>query len=212
MRLHTTFLYAASLCTIQLVGGCGPAPAEIPVGEWAGRGTYVDYEAISVKGKQADTKQRAKDGSYETRLKITRARAYGREATVLEIHSGPRQLFNVEGEETSSVAVLVKLDTLDNGSILYAVYTEKAAALQPSEPREPSALPPGTLALATCIRSGRGPVLQVYYWTPERSLSFIDTFHFETDRVVKTGRFTDTRTSGSEEKLIEVYWVEELRR
>ena len=53
IRRARTFatLCCASACMAACMAGCATPPREIPIGEWAGTGTYVDYEAV---GADAD--------------------------------------------------------------------------------------------------------------------------------------------------------------
>jgi len=199
-------LFASSFLALT---GCGAGAAAIPLGEWKGTGTYVDYEAALAKDQPVALEQQARDKEYETTLSIRETKALGRDALVFAIHSKRGKLLNVGGEETKGEITLVKLKELKEGSGLYAVLTSGTGEAPKAE-----ADPARAIASATAIHSPRGLVVQVYYGrpTPNDPSCFTDTFHFLGDKVIKTGSFFTIQTTGAKQKLIKVWWVEELRR
>ena len=206
MKSHATMLCAAVVLSAAVLGGCG-TPGEIPAGSWAGQGTYVDYEGVLAAGRAAP-EERAASRGYETTLKITKTRAFGREALLFDIHSMRGKLFNVPDEETKLSGVLVLLRTLADGSALYAAFD--AEAVRSAGPD--ADLPAETAARATCVRTPRGAVLQLHYNRPGRDDGvFTDTFHFLPDRVVKTGSYAVGSGPEDSRKLARVWWVEDLR-
>jgi hypothetical protein len=200
---------ALALWAVVLLTGCASPPVTIPTGEWIGEGTYVDYEAVLAADAPA-ARQRSKDHRYETTLKIAKARAFGREVMVVDVHSKRGPLFNVPGEETKAKAVLVPLETLDNGAVLYATLDAKTA--EAPENRE-AALPPKTIAQATSTQTPNGLVLQLHYMGTGggEMRCFIDTFHFQADGVLKTGTLDTLSGPADERKVAKVWWVERLR-
>lgn len=207
MKYHATLFHAtATALFLTALVGCS-VPGEIPVGSWAGQGVYMDYEGVLAK-KQPLPEERAQSNSYQTTLKITKIRAFGRDALRFTILSKSGDLFNVPGHEVKLNGVLVTLRTLDNGSTLYAVFdSEKVKAVQAD-----ADLPPGTFAQATSMRTDRGVILQLHYTKPtERDSDVTDTFHFLSGRVIKTGSYVTYPRSGDKKKLVQIWWVEELR-
>jgi hypothetical protein len=198
----------AALAMLVSAAGCGLVPTTIPAGEWVGRGTYVDYEAVLTQENPAATTQRAKDGSYETTLRITSTRAFGREAWIVAIDSKRGKLFNIPGEETKGEVALVKLQALGNEAALYAVLDKETLDSQQGMSPQTS-LPADTVASAISLQTPAGLVLHVDYGI--RSLGFTDTFHFRPGgRVSKTGSISSWNKNGTEDKLMTVWWVEEL--
>ena len=55
--------------------GCNPALTAIPTGEWAGTGTYVEYQAIR-KG-EGKTESQSKSATYTTTLRIKEGDLHG---------------------------------------------------------------------------------------------------------------------------------------
>ena len=204
MKYHATLFHAAAAALfLTALAGCG-APGEIPVGSWAGRGVYMDYEGVLARN-QPVPEERAQSNSYQTTLKITEMRAFGRDALRFKIVSKSVGLFNVPREDVKIDGVLVALRTLDNGGTLYAVF-------DPEKVKADADLPPGTLAQATSMRTDRGAILQLHYSPPGSSDgAMIDTFHFLLAGVIKTGSYVTYSSVGEKKKLVRVWWVEELR-
>jgi len=196
--------HSAVALLLTALAGCG-VPTEIPAGNWAGQGIYVDYEGI-LSEKQPTPKERAKSNTYETTLKITKMRAFGRDALRFMIHSKSSNLFNGPSEDVKIDVVLVSLRTLPNGSTLYAAFSPKD--VEPAKADSP--LPSRTLPRATSTRTDGGVVLQLRYNPPHDDAPFTDTFHFLPTGVLKTGSFT-TYSGDDKKKLVRVWWVEELR-
>ncbi len=205
MKGDATLWCAAIVLSVAVMGGCG-TPGEIPAGNWAGEGTYVDYEGVFT-GEKPTPEERAASRTYETTLKIAKSRAFGREALLIDIHSRRGKLFNVPGDETRLSGVLVMLRTLPNGSALYAAFDANAVKSAGAS----AGLPPETLAGATSVRTERGLVLQMHYNRPGRDDGvFTDTFHFLPGRIIKTGSYAVGSGPEDRRKLVRVWWVEEL--
>ena len=205
MKSHAATSCAAIALSVAVLGGCG-TPGEIPAGNWAGQGTYVDYEGVLAAGQPAP-EERAATRSYETTLKIAKTRAFGREALRIDIRSRRGKLFNVPDEETKLSGVLVLLRTLEDGSALYAAFDANAVESAAGA----ADLPPGTAAQATSVRTDRGVVLQLHYNRPGRDQGvFTDTFHFLPGRIIKTGSYAVGSGPDDNRKLVRVWWVEEL--
>ncbi len=210
---RTSMLWCAAVALlVSALAGCG-APAEIPAGEWVGRGTYVDYEGVLPAGGGAP-KERSRSRAYETTLKIARTRAFGREAITFDILSKRGRLLNVGDEETEIDGVLVKLRTLPSGAALYAGLDAGVLDSPGAAAEEPVALPPKTLARAVSFPTPDALVLQISYGDPAKkdvAGCWVDTFRFRSDRVIKTGAYLSGSESGGERKAVEVWWFEELR-
>ena len=146
--------------------------------------------------------------SGQTTLKITRMRAFGRDALRFSIISKSGGLFNVSSGDVKIDGVLVALRTLDNGGTLYAAFDpEKVKSAQAD-----AKLPPGTLAQATSMRTDRGVILQLHYGQPGTGDgAMVDTFHFMSAGVIKTGSYVAYSGAGDKKKLVRIWWVEELR-
>ena len=185
MKYHAILFHAAATALfLTALAGCG-APGEIPVGSWAGQGIYMDYEGVLAKDQPAP-EERTQSNPYDTTLKITRTRAFGREALRFNILSKSGGLFNGPRGDVKLDGVLVRLRTLDNANTLYAIFdSEDVKAAQPD-----AKLPPGTFAHATSMRTERGVILQMNYGQPGSSDSaMVDTFHFLSAGVIKTGSY-----------------------
>jgi len=203
MKSHAVLSCAAVALSAAVLGGCA-TPGEVPAGNWAGQGTFVDYEGLAASG--AAPEERAATRTYETTLKIARTRAFGREALRIDIRSLRGKLFNVPDDETKLSGVLVLLRRLTNGSALYAAFDANAVESAGAD------LPPETLAQATSVRTPRGVILQLHYNRPGRDDGvFTDTFHFLPGRVIKTGSYAVGSGPEDRRKLVRVWWVEELR-
>jgi hypothetical protein len=206
MKDRSALWCAAIAVSVAALAGCG-APGEVPVGNWAGHGTYVDYEGVLAEGQNV-AQTRARSRAYETTLKITSTRVFGRDALLLDIHSKRGKLFNVGGDETTLRGVLVELERLDNGSTLYAAFDARAV----ESPEAAADLPAMTLAQATSVQTPRGLILQLHYNRPGRDDGvFTDTFHFLPGRVIKTGSYATGSGPDDSRKMARVWWVEELR-
>lgn len=214
---------SAWLIILLLAGslGCQAGLDNIPTGRWVGQGTYVDYEASGNKGAPAPTEQRARDLVYPTSLTITKENIFGREAYVFEIRSQRGKLMNNTDTETHILMALVKLETLENGSTLYALADWKYKPSENNKWDENNFNTLGKIASASCIRSPRGLFLQLYYMFPGAGsdIGFTDTFQFEAGRLLKTGSIVETKKLKSEqvgaaekEQLMMVNWVEDLRK
>ena len=207
MKYYAILFHAAAAALfLTALAGCG-VPGEIPVGSWAGQGVYMDYEGVPAKNQPAP-EERAQSNSYQTTLKITKMRAFGRDALRFSILSKSGGLFNVPRDDVKVDGVLVALRTLDNGGTLYAVFDSEKVKPAQAEAK----LPPGTLAQATSMRTDRGVILQLHYGQPGTGDGPVaDTFHFLSGRVIKTGSYVTYGRDGGKEKLVRVWWVEELR-
>ena len=167
----------------------------------------MDYEGVLAKNQPA-LEERAQSNSYQTTLKITKIRAFGRDALRFKIISKSSGLFNVPREDVKIDGVLVALRILDNGGTLYAVFDSEKVKPAQAEAK----LPPRTLAQATSMRTDRGVILQVNYGQPGSSDgAMVDTFHFLSAGVIKTGSYVTYSSVGEKKKLVRVWWVEELR-
>ena len=94
MKYHAILFHAtATALFLTALAGCS-IPSEIPVGSWAGQGTYMDYEGVLARN-QPVPEERAQSNSYQTTLKITEMRAFGRDALRFKIVSKSVGLFNV---------------------------------------------------------------------------------------------------------------------
>ena len=206
MKYYATLFHAAAAALFLIaLAGCG-APGEIPVGSWAGRGVYMDYEGVLARN-QPVPEERAQSNSYQTMLKIAKTRAFGRDALQFSIISKSGGLFNGPDRDVRIGGVLAPLRTLDNGGTLYAVFHSGKV-----KPAAEAKLPPGALAQATSMRTNRGVILQLHYGQPGTGDGPVaDTFHFLSGRVIKTGSYATYRNAGEKEKLVRVWWVEELR-
>jgi hypothetical protein len=207
MKYHATLFHAAATALILIaLAGCG-TPGEVPVGSWAGQGVYMDYEGVLAKS-QPLPEERAKSHSYQTTLTIAKTRAFGRDALRFSIVSKSGDLFNVPGDEVKLNGVLVTLRRLDNGSTLYAVFDSEKVKAEHAD----ADLPNGTFAQATSMRTDRGVILQLHYGEPaDTKGAMVDTFHFLPAMVIKTGSYMTYLHPGDKKKLVQVWWVEELR-
>lgn len=218
-----TLCYRSAMvaCSVSVLAsvGCTSTRDGIPTGEWSGQGIYVDYEAMA-KEKLTDVAQSlAKDNVYETSLKISQQRMYGRDTLFFDIRSKRGKLLNMDDEESHVEFALVPLKTLKHGARLYAVGHREynpSADCRPSEEEFNQRL---RIASASCIQQGGATVLQVYYMIPTKNdpSCFFDTFVFEGSRVRKTGHVVNVSTTEKEnkpveQKLAKVYWVETLRK
>ena len=214
MNRSTMLLAVLLASSLMTFAGCGASLEQIPVGEWQGVGTYVDYEATLVKGKPVASDSQARSRTYETTLKITKTEALGRDAWLLAVHSKRGELLNIPGEETKGEITLVELEKLDNGGVLYAVVGDGMPDSPAAGAGAEAASAAGAIASATAVRTSGGLVLEVYYNRPQpdKPVCFTDTFHFRRDGVIKTGAITELRIAGGQDKLMKVCWAEELRR
>lgn len=192
---------------VAAMSGC--ASAGIPTGHWAGRGTYVDYEAGLTKDKPEATTQRSQQGAYETHLTIAKGMAFGRDAMMMNIVSKHGHMLTVQGDETALNILLVKLETLSNGSVLYALFD--GSKVKFDEGSAMQALPANTVASATAIPTSRGTVLQIHYDNLLPGMCFSDTFVFDGHALTKTGTLKQVETKDPTQKLTEVHWVEQLQ-
>ena len=196
-------LLIASICFV--FAGCG-LPSEIPVGSWAGQGVCMNYRG-SVDDNQPKPNEQANTRSYETTLKISGARAFGRDALRFQIHSKSGKLHHELGDEVKIDGMLIPLRTLDSGAVLYAVVESQSVKPDQAE----ADLPPATLAQATSTQTDRGVVLQMHYTKPS-SLNnvVVDTFHFSSAGVLKTGSYVGYRDSDGRKRSVRIWWIEEL--
>jgi len=194
------------LCAL-LFTGCTNTLREIPTGEWRGRGAFVDYEASFRKGGARQPRTRTNTRSYDTFLKITKTRAYGRDTVVLSIRSDRGPLFNVPFDRTEGEVGLVEMAMLPGGVVLYAVLSSDDLH---EGYADDAALPEDTVAFATLIPVDQGVVLQVGYDRLASDMCFIDTYTFAHGQVSKTGNARFEKTSNGE-KYIEVFWAEEFK-
>jgi len=215
MKIYHQVQILACVIVILLSVGCSYVPKEIPTGQWSGQGTWVDYEAITNQKESLVLKDRSKDKAYDTSLKISKRSICGYEALVFEICSKRGELFNFKGKETNLEFALIEIKTLDNGSTLYAVagdipHSDNDAAREEFTKAV-------SLASAICVRKDNAIILQLWYSPGETKGCFSDTIIFEGSGVRKIGHFLETKPlktndQTSKQKLMEVYWVEELHR
>jgi hypothetical protein len=210
------FLRPASLVLIGLLGvacaGCAPGLTAIPTGQWTGSGTYVDYQADRKEVGKAEA--RAMSAVYPTSLGIKEGDLYGRRALFVDVRSKRGKLMTIEGQESHVAFTLVKVETLADGSSLYALVefefnpsAEERVSKKDFDDRI-------QVASAVCFRRERGLVLQVNYVMPTTNepVCFWDTFIFEGGTVRKVGRVVQVRGKEPTENVAAVDWVEELQR
>jgi len=215
---HRRVVIGCGLLCWTIAGGAS-VPRGIPTGEWTGRGTYVDYEAVATIGSDAPPTTRSKDGVYDTTLKITRQTLLGHDSVVIDICSKRGELLNMDDSQTRIGMVLAPTAKLPNGGELYAVVNWQYDK-GPNTNLTKTEFDKGLRNVhATYARSGKSSVLQLYYIVPSKKdqAEFHDTFLFEGNRVRKIGSVAGLQepesTGGPKsEKLQAVYWVEELHR
>lgn len=216
MRNPSRFIIFLTVLLLPLLTwACTPGRGMIPTGDWAGQGTYVDYEARLASDQMTVAQEKAKDARYETTLTITEQEPFGTPALVFEIHSKRGKLMNISGEETNLRFALVKLRTLDTGATLYAVADLPDRPSEDQQGSEDQFRRELTLARASHSRVGNATVLQVYYLLPGKgeSMTWTDTFMFAGNKILKTGRVAKAMEKGGKvEKMCKVYWTEELRK
>ncbi len=214
-------------CTVALgvfvVGaltGCSGAgsvefgAATIPSGEWRGRGNYVACKADSAKKVGPIVLRRTQDGAYETWLRITKRKLFGREGVVVEIRSKRGKIFESKETETHLRILLLPIKTMDRGAAFYAVADLELNPKGPPdyEAREAHIREWSQMPSASCVRVGSETCLQVQY-LPADDGAFTDAFVFDGDRLLKTGMLVETKTKeGKTPELTmgQVYWVERL--
>jgi len=198
---------AEAVCVlVAMMSGCATAPTEIPTGQWRGHGTFIDYEARVATDTAHQTRTRVNTRSYETFLKISKTRAYGRDAFVVSIRSERGVMFNVPGEVTQAVLGLVQLERLPNGAVLYAFFGDPL----PDDWNQPNAvLPRDEIAFATLLPTGEGAVLQVGYDKLGSDNTFMDTYTFSRGHIAKSGSVRWKESRGGD-KFVEVFWAEDL--
>jgi hypothetical protein len=201
------------------VAGCASAPRSIPTGEWAGKGTYVEYEAIRKKGSDAAPTARSKDGLYDTTLKIRRDKLVGHDVVMVDICSKRGKMMNLDDAQTQIGLILAPAGRLANGGELYAVIDWQYGKPAKTEWKQADFEQRLKTVRASYLSSGASAVLQVYYIVPSKGdlASFTDTFLFEGNRVRKIGSIggiQDVDNSGKpeNEKLQAAYWSEDLQR
>jgi hypothetical protein len=206
--LLAAFAVLAFACT-----GCNPALTAIPTGEWAGRGTYVEYEAH--RGPEKKIESRSKSASYATSLKISEGDLYGQRVLFFEILSKRGKLATVEGDETHITLILVKLELVANGPTLYPLVDFQFNPSSSQQVSKEDFDQKSQIASAVCFRHGRGIVLQVNYTMPtsDEPTCFWDTFIFEGATVRKIGRAVQDKGSPPRPgDVTSIDWVEDLHR
>ncbi|UCD29528.1 MAG: hypothetical protein JSV03_03340 [Planctomycetota bacterium] len=209
MKAYYQVNIVSSVLFILLSIGCSHAPKEIPTGVWSGQGTYVDYEAVMDKKKSRVLQDKSNNKQYDTSLKINKRTILGHDTLYFEIHSKRGRLFNIEGTETHLEFALFKLKALDNGSILYAII-DNIPSSDDEEARKDFAKAI-SFASAMCVHRDGATVLQLWY-VPGGDGCFSDTMIFEGPGLRKIGHVLEAKDKSSKPKLMEVYWVEELRK
>jgi hypothetical protein len=210
-RPTSLLLILGTLCLA--CAGCTPALTAIPTGEWAGTGTYVEYQAIR-KGERT-TESRSKSATYATTLRITEGDLYGKHALFFDILSKRGEMINAPGTESHVTFALVKLDTLAEGPTLYALVNPQ---LNPSSEQQVSKedfTEQTQVAAAVCFRQGCGIVVQVNYLMPtgKEPVCFWDAFTFQSCGVHKTGRMVQIKGEETEQQTLgSIDWVEELHK
>ncbi len=211
MSARSVLLLLGLLCLA--CSGCNPALSAIPTGQWAGTGTYVEYEAR--RRGEGKIESRSKSADYATSLKTTEGELYGKRALFLDVLSKRGKLMNVEGDESHVTFILVKVETLASGSTLYALVDFQFNASSSQQVSREDFDEKSQIASAVCMRQGRSIVLTVNYAVPtaEDPMCFWDTFTFEGGTVRKTGRVLQVK--GGEplpQDVVIIDWVEELHR
>jgi len=208
------------LLVFAAASGCTPGLTAIPLGEWAGRGTVIDCQTTAMgEGSDAGLRRKSMDGTYETRLSITKQRLFGHDALVFEIRSNRGKLLSMDDTETHIRMALVELEKLGNGATLYGLADWKYRPGPDDTWSEEHFRQRVGFPAASCLRTGSGLVLQVHYIVPGKddALSFKDTFQFERGRVIKTGSVVSREANGEGKKAGSpdfgaIYWSEELHR
>ncbi len=209
----------ASMTLVLLAGlaGCAATSQGVPVGQWTGRGTYVDCEAFRSKGSDTIRQTRSKDGVYETTLSIRPDKMFDRETLVIDVVSQRGRLLNMEDSETRIRMILVKTERLENGAQLYALADWRYGKSVNASPSRDAFEKRSRMPSASCVVRGGTSVLQVCYIVPTKDnrAAFMDTFVFEGKHVRKSGSIVGTqeRDAGGppgEEKIQGVYWTEDL--
>jgi hypothetical protein len=218
-------LFSAGLVLGSLgAAGCSHGLKTIPTGEWAGKGTFVECRLHLDDNGEAGTQEAATDrADYVTTLTIDREKVFGHDALVFEILSKRGQVLDSDDTETHLRLAFVELETLANGTTLYALADAKYNPDADEAWTESTVHDRIQFTSATCVRDTCGLVLQVHYALPVGSSigAWQDTFRFVPGRVLKTGTFVTTSeppdaTEEDEEKesmhdVAFVHWVEELR-
>jgi len=169
--------------------------AQIPVGEWSGRGQFVTVgQEKSEEGGQA-TAQVVR-GEYPTQLKIERAQEEG--AVRIEITSLRGRHEPMEGDRTHLIAVLEPHEpAADEPVTLYRLaafglsFDEEEPELEQAEPGLPR---------ASCVLADGDLILCIHYLE-----GFVDTFCFTGGRVYKLGTYSSDPDAGF------IHWSEELK-
>lgn len=213
MQLRTPLTAVSLICLIA--AGCAAPLTAIPLGEWRGKGMYVDYEATSPETGPAES--RAKSGLYITSLKITSATLFGREALCFDIRSERGKLMNVDGTESHVTFTLVETERLPDGCRMYALVDLQYNPKSDEPVSEEDFKERLRIASASAAMLGTAIVLQVNYVLPSPGDDecFWDTFTFEGDWVRKAGRVVQVRedTNGPSQKttrVASVDWAENL--
>lgn len=152
---------------------------------------------------------------YATSLKISEGDLYGKRALFFDILSKRGKLINMEDEESHVTFILVKVDTLDNGSILYALVDFQFNPSSSEQVRREDFDQKSQIASVVCFQQGPSIVLEVNYTMPtsDEPMCFWDTFTFEGRRVRKTGRVVQVKGEESRSQdVMAIDWVEELHK
>jgi hypothetical protein len=193
----------ASVAFLALpMSGCATGRGDLPLGEWAGRGTFI-YEEWAPGGPagRSPAPSTASAGvtisrDYETTLSLRPDRLADTNIVRMEIRSRRGELPSLE-DETHIIAALVPGKRVNANARLY-----QAIALQ-YNPKPDEALTVADDAppyLATCTTTGGVTTFQIWY-----AENFVDVFRFSGLALEKAGVFFE------EERGL-VHWNEKLSR
>lgn len=186
---------------LSLVTGCATMPqrAELPLGEWSGRGVFiVDTWAATWTETQPES-QKHQYGQYPTSLKIAHSENGRPGALRIEIVSQRGPIEQMEGDRTHVVAELEPGATLPDPK--FALYRLAGFAIALDEKPPKTEKGPGGPTHATCMVVDNDVVFRIQYLD-----RFTDTLRFHGDVVYKDGTFYSEKLDGF------IHWSEVLRK
>jgi len=187
-----------ALVGLVLCMGCaaGGPKGEIPVGQWAGQGTFV-YECW--KPANADAKVARPQSihrHYPTSLTIRPGRLAGREIIELQIHSERGPLPEL-GDKTHLKVALLKVKRVSDSATLYRL----VGLLFNPKPNETLCFDDSAPPLAASCTTANGiTILQIQY-----ADNFIDILRFRGHHVEKSGLWFSQKDGM-------LHWREDLTR
>jgi hypothetical protein len=184
-----------------LVTGCATTPqrAEIPVGQWSGRGAFFLDSWTPSAGAIKPESERQQYGRYPTQLKIEPVPDSAPARVRIEIVSQHGRIEKMEGDRTHLVVELELRTALPDSA--FAAYRLAAFGLSFDEQPPKMEDGPKGPTHATCMLVDGDLVLGIEYLG-----GFVDTLRFHGDVVFKDGTYYSEKGDGF------IHWSEVLHR